>query len=188
MHWLFPTIQKKKPESLRKLCEEPDCMFSENCVVWTATWVLTPINVVSSPLPSFLLYFLFFATSFRKRFSLCHSSNVYFSQCRKHLWKNGNTICSFCCEKGNSLFVLSTVETSSLDSHFLLIFQKQNKFLFAIFPKCCKHKLCLNVLLRNFFSPKEIWQNKVFSFRKNLPFLFFYSLPLMNSIVANKYL
>ena len=55
----FPPLEKKLIESLRKLCEEPDCMFSEICVVWTATWVLTPINVVSSSLPSFLLYFLF---------------------------------------------------------------------------------------------------------------------------------
>ena len=46
-------------------------MFSENCVVWIATWVLTPINVVSSPLPSFLLYFLFkhlFWKNIRSRF------------------------------------------------------------------------------------------------------------------------
>ena len=69
----FPPLEKKNfIESLRKLCEEPDCMFSENCVVWTATWVLTPINVVSSPLPSSLLYFLFFVTSFLKRVSSCH--------------------------------------------------------------------------------------------------------------------
>ena len=67
----FPPLEKKLIESLRKLCEEPDCMFSESCVVWTATWVMIPINVVSSPLPSSLLYFLF-VTSFLQRFSLCH--------------------------------------------------------------------------------------------------------------------
>ena len=46
---------KKLIESLRKLCEEPDCMFSENGVVWAQN----PINVVSFPLPSFRLYFFF---------------------------------------------------------------------------------------------------------------------------------
>ena len=65
MHWLFPTKKKNlKPESLRKLCEEPDCMCSENGVVWAQT----PINVVSSPLPSFLLSFLFFVTSLLKKY------------------------------------------------------------------------------------------------------------------------
>ena len=131
MHWLFFTIKNWLSPSGSFV--KPDCMLSENCVVWTASWVLNPINVVSSPLPSFLLYFLFSVTSVLKRVSLCHFSNVYFSQCRKHLWINGNTTYSFCCIKKNSLFVLSTVETSSLNSHFLLIFQKQNKFLFAIF-------------------------------------------------------
>ena len=57
---LASSHQKKgKPESLRKLCEEPDCMCSENCVVWAQT----PIKIVSSPLPSFLLYFLFFCNT-----------------------------------------------------------------------------------------------------------------------------
>ena len=60
----FPP-KKEKPEYLRKLCEEPDCMCSENGVVWAQT----PINVVSSPLPSFLLYFVFFfVTSFLKKY------------------------------------------------------------------------------------------------------------------------
>ena len=34
---LFKT-RKKKPQSFRELCEEPDRMFSKNCVVWTSTW------------------------------------------------------------------------------------------------------------------------------------------------------
>ena len=69
MHWFFPPFLKMI-QSLRKLCEEPDCTFSANCVVWTATWVLTPINVVSSPLPSFLLYFLFFCNMSSEKISV----------------------------------------------------------------------------------------------------------------------
>ena len=41
MHWFFPTIPNNKKnlmESTRELGEEPDCMCSENCVVWTSTW------------------------------------------------------------------------------------------------------------------------------------------------------
>ena len=34
---LFRT-RKRKPQSFRELCEEPDRMFSKNCVVWTSTW------------------------------------------------------------------------------------------------------------------------------------------------------
>ena len=37
----FPIIQKEKESliaSSREPCEEPDCMCSENCVVWTSTW------------------------------------------------------------------------------------------------------------------------------------------------------
>ena len=36
----FPPFKKKKIliESSREPCEEPDCMCSENCVVWTSTW------------------------------------------------------------------------------------------------------------------------------------------------------
>ena len=30
--------KKKKPQSFRERCEEPDRMFSKNCVVWTSTW------------------------------------------------------------------------------------------------------------------------------------------------------
>ena len=37
-------------ESPRERCEEPDCMCSEICTVWTSKWAQTPINVVSSPL------------------------------------------------------------------------------------------------------------------------------------------
>ena len=123
--FFFHTTWKKKNliESLRKLCEEQDCMFSENCVVWTATWVMIPINVVSSPLPSSLLYFLFFCNIFDEKILFMPFSNVYVSQCRKHLWKNGNTISSFFCKK-NSLFVLSIVETSLLWI-LLLIFQNK---------------------------------------------------------------
>ena len=58
----FPP-KKVKPESLRKLCEEPDCMCSENGVVWAQA----PIIVVSSPLPSFLSYF-FFVTPLLKKY------------------------------------------------------------------------------------------------------------------------
>ena len=37
----FVTIEKEKGsliESFRDSCEEPDCMCSESCVVWTSTW------------------------------------------------------------------------------------------------------------------------------------------------------
>ena len=57
----FVTLQKEKEsliESSREPCEEPDCTCSEKCVVWTSTWEQTPINVVSSPPRSFLLYFV----------------------------------------------------------------------------------------------------------------------------------
>ena len=40
MQRLCPTIQKEKEsliESSREPCEEPDCMCSKNCVLWTAT-------------------------------------------------------------------------------------------------------------------------------------------------------
>ena len=35
----FPPFKAKrrKPQSFRELCEEPACMFSKNCVVWTST-------------------------------------------------------------------------------------------------------------------------------------------------------
>ena len=54
-----PNIQKEKErsiESSREACEEPDCMCSKNCVVWTATWAETSISVSSSPQSSFLPY------------------------------------------------------------------------------------------------------------------------------------
>ena len=57
----FPSILIESP---RKLCEEPRCMWRDNCGVWTSIWAQTPVNVVSSPLPSFLLYF--FVKSFLK--------------------------------------------------------------------------------------------------------------------------
>ena len=87
----FPP-KKEQPEYLRKLCEEPDCMCSENCVVWIATWVLTPINVVSSPLPSFLLYFLFkhlFWKNIRSRFFTfsLHFLKKFFFSCLTSLLK-----------------------------------------------------------------------------------------------------
>ena len=128
MHWLFPTTWKKKLiESLRKLCEEPDCMFSEICVVWTATWVLTPINVVSSPLPSSLLYFLFFVTSFLKRFSLCHFPMSIFHNVENTFEKWEHNI-FFLLFKKNSLFVLSIVETSLLWIHFCWFFNHKTNF------------------------------------------------------------
>ena len=131
--FFFTPLEKKKNliESLRKLCEEQDCMFSENCVVWTATWVMIPINVVSSPLPSSFLYFLFFCNIFSETILFMPFSNVYFSQCGKHLWKMGTQYLLFFLKK-KTLFVLSIVETSLLWI-LLLIFQKQNKFLFAFF-------------------------------------------------------
>ena len=57
---VVPTIQnkKKKLESFREPCELPDCLCSENCIVWTSIWAQTLINVVSSPPRSFLLYFV----------------------------------------------------------------------------------------------------------------------------------
>ena len=34
----FPPFQKNLMESTRESCEEPDCMCSEKCVVWTSIW------------------------------------------------------------------------------------------------------------------------------------------------------
>ena len=173
MHWLFPTTWKKLVASLRKLCEEPDCMFSENCVVWTATWVLLPINVVSSPPPSFLLYFLFWVTSFLKRVSLGHFSNVYFSQCRKLLWKKGKQHLLFVVKK-NSLFVLSIVETSLLWILIFVDFSKTKQISIRhFFAKRCKKKLCWNILLRNFFLQKNLTKTKFFLFGRIFLFSFF---------------
>ena len=57
-------------ESPRERCEEPDCMCSENCIVWTSNWAQTPINVVSSPLPCFCrnIFVSSFLTKFHSRF------------------------------------------------------------------------------------------------------------------------
>ena len=78
----FPTKQKKKNlmESLRERCEEPDCMCSENCVVWTSIWAQTLINVVSSPPRSFLLCFV--VTSLLKKilFAFSHKIPPYSSK------------------------------------------------------------------------------------------------------------
>ena len=41
MQRLCPTIQTEKEnliEPSREACEEPDCMSTKNCVVWTAAW------------------------------------------------------------------------------------------------------------------------------------------------------
>ena len=138
-------------QSLRKLCEEPDCTFSENCVVWTATWVITPINVVSSPLPSFLLYFLFVEASFLKRVSLCHFYNVFFHNVENTFekWEHKNLL--FVVKKKDSLFAPIIVETSSRDFHFCWLIKK--KFYSPFFAN----------LLRKFFS-KKIWQKQSFCF------------------------
>ena len=75
-------------------------------------------------------------------------------------------------EKKNSLFVLCTVEISSLDSFFDFSKTKQISFRLFFLPKCCKNKfLCVKILLRK-FSPKKSDKNR-FSFREDLPFLIF---------------
>ena len=120
MHWPFFTI---------KNWLRPSESFVKSQIACSVRIVLCELRLgwwsrsMSSHLHYLLFSFSFFVASFLKRVSLCHFSNVYFS--RKHLWKNGNTTYSFCCIKRNSLFVLSTVETSSLDSHFCWFFKKK---------------------------------------------------------------
>ena len=69
--------KKKLIESSREPCEDPDCMCSENCIVWTSNSAQNPINVVSSPLPSFCpnIFVSSFLTKFHSRF-LIFPSNV----------------------------------------------------------------------------------------------------------------
>ena len=66
-----PFIRKTLMESPRERCEEPDCMCGENWNVWTSNWAQTPINVVSSPPRSFLLYFVV-TSLLKKSFPLFH--------------------------------------------------------------------------------------------------------------------
>ena len=58
-------------------------MCSENCVVWAQN----PINVVSFPLPSFRLYFLFFVTSFLKkiRSAFWRFPSIFFKNSSSHV-------------------------------------------------------------------------------------------------------
>ena len=145
-------------ESLRKLCEEPDCMFSENCVVWTATWVMIPINVVSSPLPSFLLFFFcnivsekslfmsfFECLLFKKTPLKKWEHNIFFLLYKKKLF-----VCALYC--GNLFFGFS----------FFVDFSKKKIYNRHFLPNVVK-KMCLNVLLRKFFSKKNLTKQFFFS-------------------------
>ena len=105
------------PHPFRELCEEPDRMFSKNCVVWTSTWAWTPINVVSYPQPFFLLYFLFLWRLFWKFcFYSIFSFLLSIFSVKKQLssfWTNWRIQHLFSVAKKN-LFVLSVVEVSAL--------------------------------------------------------------------------
>ena len=118
-----------------------------------------------SPLLSF-----FFCNIFSETILFMPFSNVYFSQCGKHLWKMGTQYLLFLLK---TFFVLSIVETSLLWI-LLLIFQKQNKFLFAFFfcPNVAKINSCVKDSPSQIFSKKNL-PKTVFSFRKDLPFLIF---------------
>ena len=117
-------------ESPRERCEEPDCMCSENCVVWTSVWAQTQINVVSSPLPSFL---------FLKDLFL---SIVYLFNTKKHslfFEKNGNTIFFIviflfvlCCSNLLFGFSFSVISKNRTILHTPL-FQKKKK---CMIPSC----------------------------------------------------
>ena len=145
---------------------------------------MIPINVVSSPLPSSLLYF-FFVTSLLKRFSLCHFPMSIFHNVENTFEKMGTQYLLFVVKKRNSLFVLSIVETSSLDSFFDFSKNKTNFYSPFFLPKCCKNKfLCLKILLRKFLQ--KICQKKFLLFGRIFLLSFFYSLPFKKSIFANK--
>ena len=127
--------KKKLMVSPRERCEEPDCVCSENWIVWTSNWAQTLINVFSSPLPSFILKI--FVPYFLKFFFVSISSPFYcplFNTKKLSLFfgQESEQIISFSLSK--SLFVFSVVQISCLESQFLW-FPKQNKFLHPFVTK-----------------------------------------------------
>ena len=94
----------------KELCEEPDRMFSKNCVVWTSTWASksNQCSLFSTTFfcPSlFFLWRLFWKFCFYSIFSFLLS---IFSVKKHSLLLNRleNTISPFCCKKKHSVCAL----------------------------------------------------------------------------------
>ena len=127
MHWLFFTI---------KNWLSPSENFVKSQIACSVRIVLCELRLGwwSRSMSSHLHYLLFSFTFFFCNIFSEKSLFMSFFQCllfKKTPLKKWEHNIFFLFIKKNSLFVLSTVETSSLDSHFLLIFQKKN--LIAIF-------------------------------------------------------
>ena len=135
-------------------------MVSESCVVWTATWVMIPINVVSSPLPSSLLYFLF-VTSFLKRFSLCHFPMSIFHKIENTFEKMITQYLLFVVKK-NFVCALYCWNLSSFDS--FVDFSKKQISIRHFLPNVVKKKSCVEIFSFAIFSSKKIWQKQSFFF------------------------
>ena len=134
MHWLFPTTWKNWLRSQKTLWRARLHVQWDLCCVNCYLGANTDqcrliFTTFFSPLLSFLI------TSFLKRVSLGHFSNVYFSQCRKLLWKMGKQHLLFVVKKN------SIVETSLLWILIFVDFSKTKQISIRHFlPKCCEKK------------------------------------------------
>ena len=128
MHWLLPTKKKKgKPESLRKLCEEPDCM----CVGANPD----QIRLISTTFFSPLLSFFCNTSSEKNPFPLFHFFPpfpkkilllmFYFSLLKMfYSWPfQSDKIMQFSSWKGSSFF-LDCLRVSFVSFFYLLLFQE----------------------------------------------------------------
>ena len=150
-------------------------MFSENCVVWIATWVLTPINVVSSPLPSFLLYFLFLWHLFWNDslyvifpMSIFHNVENTFENIEHN---------SFFCQK-MKLFVCALYCWNLFFGFFFLIVQKTKQISIRLFflPNVVKINSCVKYSpSQHFHHKKNLTKTKFLPFGRIFLFFFLFS-------------